>query len=179
MLSRVTFLPSLSSLWLSVPACCLPVYLPPFSSLAGVCVLFQYSCCLAEQHWSTESYLSQCHTFGELVCVRNMHCMLVVPDEEKFNMSYSLQAVYISVLVYHLMHPVVLPYSGLFPWGVNFHYFRGEPGHHKNFRPRIFRLCHLCACGIDSCTVHHEIVNHEIYLYKLQDVFHEIFNQQN
>ena len=34
---------------------------------------------------------------------------------------------------------VVLPYSGLFPWGANFRYFRGSPGGSRNFPPmKIF-----------------------------------------
>ena len=31
-----------------------------------------------------------------------------------------------------------LPYSGLFPWGANFRYFRGSSGCHEIFYPRKF-----------------------------------------
>ena len=36
-----------------------------------------------------------------------------------------------------LLHKA-LPYSGLFPWGANFRYFRGSPGCHEIFHPRKF-----------------------------------------
>ena len=32
-----------------------------------------------------------------------------------------------------------LPYSGLFSWGANFRYFRGQPMSHEIFHPRILR----------------------------------------
>ena len=31
-----------------------------------------------------------------------------------------------------------IPYSGLFPWGANFRYFRGSPGCREIFHPRKF-----------------------------------------
>ena len=39
-----------------------------------------------------------------------------------------------------------IPYSGLFPWGANFCYFRGSPGRHKIFHPR-----NLCS-AINTCS---------------------------
>ena len=33
---------------------------------------------------------------------------------------------------------MLLPYSGLFPWGANFLYFRGSPGCHEILHPQNF-----------------------------------------
>ena len=40
-----------------------------------------------------------------------------------------------------------IPYSGLFPWGTNFHYFRGSPGGHEIFHPR-----NLCS-AVNMCSI--------------------------
>jgi len=46
---------------------------------------------------------------------------------------------------YKLLSTVIMPYSGLFPWGANFRYFRGSPGCHKIFHSctKIFHT--LCS----------------------------------
>ena len=42
-----------------------------------------------------------------------------------------------------------LPYSGLFPWGANFRYFRGSPGCHEIFHPRNF---HTLCSAVNTCS---------------------------
>ena len=45
----------------------------------------------------------------------------------------------------HVVFP--LPYSGLFSWGANFHYFRGQLTSHEIFHPRILRSV---TCAVQS-----------------------------
>ena len=47
----------------------------------------------------------------------------------------------------HREHGV--PYSGLFPWGAKFRYFRGSPGCHKIFHPR--KLSTHCV-ALSTCS---------------------------
>ena len=46
------------------------------------------------------------------------------------------------------LYSACIPYSGLFPWGANFRYFRGSPGCHEIFHPRNFpQTCHVLQFG--------------------------------
>ena len=42
---------------------------------------------------------------------------------------------------------LAIPYSGLFLWGANFRYFRGQPTSHEIFHPRILRSV---ACAVQN-----------------------------
>ena len=49
-----------------------------------------------------------------------------------------------------------IPYSGLFPWGDKFRYFRGQPRSHEIFHQPIFG--HVSMCGY----LHHKYWNRQI-----------------